>query len=106
MVCVPTISEAPLRIRGCVVAEPTLSEETERLIQQHIHSVEQLEVLLLLRDRRDRAWTAAEVSRELRTISSSAAQRLSDLVRRGFLKEGPAESHRYDPGSALLSDAV
>jgi hypothetical protein len=51
----------------------------EKFILQHIHSVEQLEILLLLRRDR-RAWTAAEVKAELRTADDAATMRLCALL--------------------------
>lgn len=62
-------------------------EVVRRLVATHIHSVEQLEVLLLLWARRERTWTADEVARELRIDAGSAASRLLDLHGRGFLED-------------------
>lgn len=76
-----------------------------RFILDHIVSVEQLEILLLLRGRRDRDWNAEEVARELRTAALSAANRLADLERRGLLtREG--ERYRFDPAAPALEEAV
>lgn len=73
----------------------TLPEEVRRLIAEHIVSVEQLEVLLLLRDGQQREWTAEAVSEHIRTSSSSASHRLADLHRRGFLAQSEGEPPRY-----------
>ena len=37
---------------------PQLPDELKAFVLEHVDSVEQLEVLLLLRERRDRCWTA------------------------------------------------
>jgi len=66
------------------------------LIDRHIHSVEQLEVLLLLRAAPDKEWTAAEVARALVSQPDTATQRLSDLAARGLVR-ADAEAFRYAP---------
>jgi predicted ArsR family transcriptional regulator len=84
-----------------------IPDEVRRLIAEHIYSVEQLEVLLLLhRERRE--WTADEVSAELVTQRDSVSDRLDDLARRGFLAAS-AESpphYRYEPGDRARERAV
>ena len=77
----------------------TLPDEVRRLIAEHIVSVEQLEVLLLLREGRGREWTADAVSEQIRSSPASAQHRLADLHRRGFLarQNGEPASYRYSP---------
>jgi hypothetical protein len=55
----------------------TLSEDVIRFIRQHIHSVLQLEILLLLCSRRV-DWTADKIADELRITERSAGVRLKD----------------------------
>ena len=87
-----------------------LPEEVRRLISEHINSVEQLEILLLLRLRADVSWTASQVSEELRSSELSTAARLADLARRGFVTQGTetggGQSYRYDPTTEELRYAV
>lgn len=74
------------------------------MIAEHIHSVEQLEVLLLLRSQPEREWTAAEVSQELSSHPHSVETRMLDLRARGFVasREGEQEFvFRYAPVSGL-----
>jgi hypothetical protein len=61
------------------VPESSLPPEVERFIARFIDSIEQLEILLLLRRRRE-AWTDAGVARELRIDVHSAARRLGELA--------------------------
>jgi hypothetical protein len=75
----PLTRRSHLLLRGAV-ADSTLPAELVRFIHEHIHSVEQLEVLLLLRENPERWWSPEEVSQALRTIPSSASQRLLDDV--------------------------
>jgi predicted secreted protein len=70
------------------------------LIDRHIHSVEQLEVLLLLRAAPDKTWTAAEVARALVTQVDSAGQRLADLEGRKLAKAHD-DAFRYCADAAM-----
>jgi hypothetical protein len=75
-----------------------LPEGVRRLIHEHIDSVEQMEVLLLLR-REPTPWTPEAVARELRIETGSALKRLEDLERRGFLEcvDRACAEHQYAP---------
>jgi hypothetical protein len=70
-----------------------------RLIDQHIHSVEQLEVLLLLRATPDKAWTIAEVARAMVSQPDTARQRLRDLSARRLLRTD-GDTYTYGPDPA------
>lgn len=86
-----------------------LPDDVKKLLAEHITSVEQLEILLLLRGRPDTDWTASAVSEEVRTGERSAAARLDDLEARGFLRansHGGEVSYRYAPAAAWLRQAV
>jgi hypothetical protein len=75
-----------------------LTDPVRRLIAEHIVSVEQLEILLLLRSHAQ-SWTAQQVAEEIRTSADSAGRRLEDLHKRGFLareQESP-KRYRYSP---------
>jgi hypothetical protein len=67
------------------VSESGLTAEVERFIAEHIHSVEQIEVLLLVQRTAPREWTAPQIAAELRTGIPSAASRLADLTARRML---------------------
>jgi len=65
----------------------------------HIDSIEKLEVLLLLRNRAERPWTASEVALELRITEASSATRLEELASSGLLvctREEPT-GYRFSP---------
>lgn len=76
-----------------------IPEEIRKFIIERIDSVELLEVLLLLRAKPDREWSAQDVSDELRSSPVSIAKRLADLHTHEllFLKEGPPPRYRYNP---------
>jgi hypothetical protein len=75
-----------------------ISERVKGLIGQHIVSVEQLEVLLLLREEPARDWTTAQINDRIKSSVGSVSERLADLESRGFIKH-QGESYRYDPGN-------
>src|SRR5690606_37612861 len=60
------------------LATPSLPQHVVRFIEQHIHSVLQLEILLLLRERGGQ-WSPTNVAEELRITEQSAVFRLRDL---------------------------
>lgn len=87
-------------------------EEVQRFILEAINSVEQLEVLLLLRGAPDRDWTALAVGQAIYTSTAAAVMRLTDLVSGGFVTATPGEKeplYRYAPDrpeKARLVDLV
>jgi hypothetical protein len=85
-----------------------LPEVVRRFIVDHVDSVEQLEILLLLHQHPERAWDAESVARELRISALSASDRLEDQARAGLLArvEGSPGGYRYAPGTPALDEAV
>jgi hypothetical protein len=63
----------------------------KRFIDANISSVEQLELLLLLRRTKTRAWTAESASLELRTSPQSIATRISELAAQSLVRIEGAE---------------
>lgn len=91
------------------MAGSQLPEEVVQLVREHILSLEQLEILLLLRARAGQEVTPELVRDEVRTSESSAETRLADLARRGFLKVRNATGqtlYSYQPRDAALARAV
>jgi len=85
--------------------ESRVPAHVRAFIHEHIDSVEQLEVLLLVRAHPGREWSAREVADELRIDPGSAEQRLEDLVRVGLLADGSA-GVRYAPETPELARQV
>jgi hypothetical protein len=75
--------------------------DVRSFITDHINSVEQLEVLLLLRRGADKEWNAAAVSQLLYTPPEAAARRLADLAALGLLAVSTIDEpfYRYQPGT-------
>ena len=85
-----------------------LPPPVKQLLARHIQSVEQLEVLLLLRSQPQRAWTATEVFDVIRSSQSSIAARLQVFTAQGFLVEEKAATttYRFAPQDQNLQAAV
>ena len=83
-----------------------LPEDVHRFLYQNIDSVEQLEVLLLVRQGPERGWTAEEIARALYSHPSSILHRLSTLAGRGLLRELEPACYQYAPRSSELHETV
>lgn len=90
------------------MAVSEVPEDARRLLASRITSVEQLEILLLMRREPSRAWTPAAIAEELRTSETSAVKRLSDLKREELVEPVPnsPEAFRYAPRGEWLRCAV
>jgi hypothetical protein len=87
-----------------------LSAQLEAFLFDHVESFEELEVLLLVHQRRDTAWTAKQAAVELRIGADAAArafQRLHDirLVEQVGNSE-PRYKYRPDPLQAERVDEL
>jgi hypothetical protein len=75
-----------------------IPDRVAQFIARHIDSVEQLEVLLLLRGDPGRAWTADELGATLRSVPDSVLLRLRDLHAHGLV-EPDGETWRFSPAA-------
>ena len=75
----------------------SLSPELLELIQQHIDSVETLEILLLLQRTPETFWTASAIESHLGLKSGTAERLLSNLEQRRLLVAGMSGGYRYNP---------
>ena len=90
------------------MADP-LPREVRRFINQHIHGVTQLELLLHLRDHAAEAVTPAMTARELRLGEEQAVGLLHDLQTRGLLAVDSSDGldwYRYEPRNSALARQV
>jgi hypothetical protein len=77
------------------LAEFVVPAQVTEFVQRCIESVEQLEILLLLRNKGDE-WTPEQISAELRSTPDSAWNSVEALQRHGLLVPGAAPgSVRY-----------
>ena len=83
-------------------------ESVQQFIFEAIDSVEQLDVLLLLRNKRDRAWSSASVNAEIRSSTQSVMNRLIALEQLGLLVRlmDGSETFRYEPKTSELDAMV
>jgi hypothetical protein len=86
----------------------SLPASVREFITDHVRSIEQLEILLLLHKDIERWWSAEGVAEELRTSPRSAAARLEDLASRNLLDVRTADGlfYRYRPVSPVVDSAV
>jgi hypothetical protein len=71
-----------------------IPEPVRRLVADHVKSVEQLEVLLLLRREAGRDWDGPETSAALQTTPESAGRCLEHAAASGFATESGGR-YRY-----------
>ena len=87
-----------------------IPEPVRRLIADHVESVSQLEVLLLLQEGRDELWTSGEVARRLKTAPEIAEASLAKFARAGIaaveVDQGGEACFAYRPATPALRSAV
>ena len=85
-----------------------LSPAVKRFIRENIQSVEQIEILALMRNASAREWTAHSLDQTLRSSEQSISRRLADFARAGLLveTEGTAKTYRYQPRDSALDAAA
>jgi len=72
--------------------------DVKDFIGNHIHSVAQLEILLMLRSEPERSWTSVEINKSLYLNSDMLTQLLTDIVQRGFAAQAEC-CFRYQPAN-------
>ena len=82
-----------------------LPREALRLLAEHVHSIGELDLLMLLEDDRRRSWEAEQICDRLRCPPSWVEPRLAALAAAGLLREAQG---RYScaPSSAELDEAL
>src|ERR1044072_8118162 len=68
------------------MSETGIPDRVRRFLGKYIHSVEQLEILMLLNSEPGRAWSPQEVNQIIRSNECSIAERLRDLVASNLLQ--------------------
>jgi hypothetical protein len=78
-----------------------------QFIRDHISSVSQLELLLLIRTNTQRRWEVEELSRELRIDSAWTLSQLTEFVKHGLLeRDEPTGRFYFHPRTEELDMAV
>lgn len=88
------------------MAGDPLPVELQKFIARHIESVEKLEILLLLGNSPDKAWSGQEVYQQIQSSPNSVNQKLKDLVAEGLAQREADELFRYKPKTKELAEQV
>jgi hypothetical protein len=85
-----------------------LPDDVYRFLQEHIRSIEQLEILLLLRDGAQRTWTPADVYQIVQSSERSVTDTLEALCRQGLIQkiEQPRLAYQFQPKDDSLKETV
>lgn len=86
-----------------------IPEDVRELLLEHVDTVAQLEILLLLHDSAPDRWTSDRVAQVLGIDRHSAALRLGDLVARGFFAtstDSDPPAFWYAPATPALEAAM
>lgn len=83
-------------------------EQLERFIRERLPSIEQVEIVLLLRSDPSRSWSALEVAEKLNTPPESTAMRLFLLASNGVLafESSGVPRYRYAAADASTDELV
>jgi hypothetical protein len=77
-----------------------LTAEIEAFLREHIESFEELEVLLLVHERSEVAWTNQEVAAELRIGAEATQRALRRLLEIELVEQvSPEPRYRYNPSA-------
>ena len=90
------------------MAQSELPANVEHFLSEHIRSIEQLEILLLLREKPEQCRTAADVYRIVRSSERSVTETLERLCQQGLLRrlEGTAPDYQFSPPNERLRQTV
>jgi predicted transcriptional regulator of viral defense system len=88
------------------LSEAEIPANVRSFVHDHVESVVQVEVLLLLQAEPARAFSGADVVAALRVEPAWARAQLSDLAGRGMLAEAGPGAYRFAPRTAEMADAV
>jgi len=90
------------------VSEHGVDQQVAGFLVDHIDSVLELELLLFLRERGARHWTAAELAHELKVDPAWAGEQLAKFHARGLLArtDETGATYRYAPQSPQLDATV
>ena len=76
------------------MAKTVISEKIKQFIFEQIDSVEQLEVLLLLRSHKSSSWNIDQIAQELRSSPNSVSNRIKSLSNIGLVElESGSQAH-------------
>ena len=85
-----------------------LPPEVRLFLENAINSIEQLQVLLLLYIKPDRAWSISEIATELRSVDTSIEKRLNDIYQKQILEKYKDDEklHKFLPASSTMRTLI
>jgi predicted transcriptional regulator len=85
-----------------------LTTQVKDFISRCVDSVEEMEVLFLLSNAKDKWWTSRAVYEDIKSSQASVVERLDGLVRKGVLivKREGEPVYKYQPQNADLAASV
>ena len=85
-----------------------ITDQVKKFISNHIHSIVELDVLLLLYNHSEKDWSAEDVNQELRLSSIGAAQLLVQLCSQGLISRSGVDPilYKYNPKNNDLDSTV
>ncbi len=87
------------------MSDQQISADVREFFLKYIHTIEQLQVLLLVHSNTAKKWSAHDISDELRIDPISASHRLMELHYRGILahKDGASilDHYQYKPNDEV-----
>jgi hypothetical protein len=86
--------------------DPAVNPLVQQFIQDHISSVAQLEILLLLQTNPQQSWSPQTIARELRIEPAGALQQLMQLAASCLVREHPPQEFVFAPATGELQAAV
>lgn len=87
------------------MAEANFPEHVKEFILEFIDSVEQLEILLLLKSTPDKKWNCKTISDELRSTPDSVKGRLISLEKSKIIQK-VGDTYQYKPETQELRKAI
>jgi hypothetical protein len=78
---------------------PEIPEQISQFLKKHIDSVMQLEVLLLVHARQEKAWLASQIASELRIDPAWTESTLAGFANAGILQRREA-AYQFAPADA------
>ncbi len=90
------------------MSDQKIAPDVRDFLRKHIRTVEQLEILLLLRQERHREWTVPEVFAKVRSSEQSVALRLAQFAEEGMLitSNNVPATYRYSPRQPSMDDVI
>lgn len=90
------------------MTENGISQEVKSFLVDHIDSVMELELLLLVRAHPDREWKAADLAKELKIDPVWAGDQLAKFAARGMLSrsDGAEPQYRYAPQAPEIEATI